>query len=463
TLAISDADLATVGAVAGELERHLRISDTQVGLLATATALVGALATVPVGSLTDRVPRVPLLTISVLLWAAAMVVSALSLSYEMLLISRMALGVVTATAGPTIASLIGDLFPAAERAKVYGWIQSGELAGGAVGLVAGGAIAGLVSWRASFAMLAVPALALAWGLRRKLPEPSRGGAGQLAPQDGKPESAEDNEALVQREVRSRGVEPDQARILRKDPVTMSLPNAVRYILSVPTNRVLIVASALGYFFFTGVQTFAVVLLRHRFGVGQTAASGLIGLVAIGAVLGVLVGGRVADSRVRRGHISARVSVAAVCYLLAVALLVPALITRLLIVALPLFFLGAGAVTAANPPLDAARLDVMPGRLWGRAEGVRTLLRQAATALAPIAFGLLSDLLASGKGTGSALSGSGNSRGDLHDAFLVLLVPLAVSGLILARGRKRFPRDVATAEAACAARGTTASPAPTAVT
>ncbi|MBV8991400.1 MAG: hypothetical protein JO372_22805, partial [Solirubrobacterales bacterium] len=49
TLAISDADLATVGAVAGELERHLRISDTQVGLLATATALVGALATVPVG------------------------------------------------------------------------------------------------------------------------------------------------------------------------------------------------------------------------------------------------------------------------------------------------------------------------------------------------------------------------------------------------------------------------------
>jgi MFS family permease len=447
SLAISDADLATVGAVAGELERHLHISNVQVGLLATATALTSAIATVPVGALTDRVPRVPLLTASVLLWAVAMVVSAASTSYPMLLTSRMALGLVTATGGPTLASLTGDLFPAVERAKVYGWILSGELAGGAIGLVAGGAIAGVISWRASFAMLALPALLLAWGLRRRLPEPERGGAGQLMPEDGEVAAGDDDEELLREKVRDHGIEPDPDLILRQDPAALSLPRAVRYILSVPTNRVLIVASALGYFFFTGVQTFAVVLLEHRFGVSQTAASGLIGLVAIGSVAGVLVGGRVADARVRHGHLSARVSVAAVSYLLAVASLGAALITPVLIVALPFFLLGAAAVSAANPPLDAARLDVMPARLWGRAEGVRTLLRQTATALAPLAFGFLADLLGSDRHAGSLLAGAANTRGDLHTTFLIMLGTLALSGLILARGRGRFVRDVATAAAA----------------
>lgn len=445
SLAISDADLATVGAVAGELERHLRISDVQVGILATATAVVSALATVPIGSLTDRIPRVPLLAVSVVLWAGAMVVSAASTSYEMLLLSRMALGVVTATSGPTLASLMGDLFPAGERATVYGWIQSGELAGAAFGLVAGGAIAGISSWRISFLVLAAPAILLALGLWRRLPEPPRGGAGQLVAEEGAVAAAGDDR--VRERVRREGPRPDPERILREDPLEMSLGAAVRYVLSIPSNRVLIVASALGYFFFTGVQTFAVVLVEKRFGVGQTAASGLIAVVAAGAVLGVLVGGRVADRRIDQGHLSARVTVAAGCYAVAVAMLIPALTTHRLAIALPFFFLGAAAVTAANPPLDAARLDVVPALIWGRAEGVRTFLREAATALAPLAFGLVSVLLGSHGNLGLVISSGAGSHGDLNGTFLVMLIALVLSGLILARGRRAFPRDVATAAAA----------------
>lgn len=422
TLAISDADLATVGAVAGELERHLHISDVQVGVLATATAVVGAVATIPVGNLTDRVPRVSLLTVSVVLWAGAMVVTALSTSYEMLLFSRMALGVVTATSGPTLASLTGDLFPAQERATVYGWIQSGEMGGAAVGLVAGGAVAGLVSWRASFLMLAAPALLLALGLWRKLPEPPRGGMADHPAASDTP-------------------------LADADPATRSLAAAVRYVLSIPTNRVLIIASSLGYFFFTGVQTFAVVLLRRQFGVSQTAASGLIAVVAIGAVLGVLVGGRIADWRMASGHARARVSVGAGCYLLAVALLVPAFITTALALALPLFVIGAAAITAANPPLDAARLDVVPDFVWGRAEGVRTAMRQAATAAAPVGFGLVAGMLGGQVGLGTSLAGGGSVRSDLPGSFLVMLVTLLLSALILGRGRRCFPHDVAAAQEA----------------
>jgi len=416
-LAISDADLATVGAVAGELERHLRISDVQVGVLATATAVVGAIATIPIGSLSDRVPRVPLLSVSVLLWAAAMVVSALSTSYRMLLISRMALGVVTATSGPTLASLTGDLFEPRERATVYGWIEAGEMAGAAFGLVAGGAIAGLLSWRASFLVLAAPAVLLALGLWRKLPEPARGGADRLVAEPRAMEISDRSDRIAEA-VRRRGIRPDPDLVLEDDPAGMSLPAAVRYVLSIPTNRVLIVASALGYFFFTGVQTFAVVLVEQRFHVGQTVASGLIGLVAIGAVLGVIAGGRLADRRIAGGHLSARISVAVGCYVLAIALLTPALLTSSLPLALPFFFLGTAAVTAANPPLDAARLDVVPDHIWGRAEGVRTFMREAATAVAPLAFGLVSDLLANHGHLGAVLSTGTGAHGDLSGAFLI---------------------------------------------
>ncbi len=172
-LALSFADTATVGAVATQLERDLGISHTQLGLLPAASALIGALATLPAGVLVDRVPRVRLLAISVVLRSLASVASALSVSYTMLLVTRIGLGFVAAAATPAIASLTGDLFPPEERARVYGFILSGELCGAGVGFAAGGTLAGGLSWRAAFAWLAVPGLALAWALVRKLPEPAR--------------------------------------------------------------------------------------------------------------------------------------------------------------------------------------------------------------------------------------------------------------------------------------------------
>jgi MFS family permease len=450
SLAISDADLSNIGAVAGLLETHLHISAVEVGMLATVTAVVGALATIPIGSLTDRVPRVPLLAGSVVLWAGAMLIGAASGSYLMLLLSRVVLGAVTATSGPTLASLTGDLFAAAERAKVYGWIESGEMAGAAAGLVGGGVIAGLLSWRASFVALAIPALLLALGLWRKLPEPPRGGAGRLEPAygaagDGLLGDGDATDEALRAAVRAQGVDPEEGHVLAEEPARMTLPEAVRYVLSVPTNRVLILASALGYFFFTGVQTFAVVLIEQQFGVGQTVASLLIGLAALGAVMGVLVGGRVADWRISHGHVSARVTVAAACYAVACAALLPALIAPTLLIGVPLYFLGTAAITAANPPLDAARLDVIPSRLWGRAEGVRTFLRQAATAVAPLMFGIVAELLGTGGSINFRGASSGSSRGNMQAAFLVMLGALALSGVILAIGRRHFARDVAAAE------------------
>jgi hypothetical protein len=58
-------------------------------------------------------------------------------------------------------------------------------------------------------------------------------------------------------------------------------------------------------------------------------------------------------------------------------------------ALPYVTVAAAGLSAQNPPIDAARLDIMPSRLWGRAEGARTFLRTLAQALAPLPFGFSS--------------------------------------------------------------------------
>ncbi|MGW4568883.1 MFS transporter [Streptomyces sp. NPDC004561] len=107
-----------------------------------------------------------------------MIAASPALSYPALLAARVALGAVTATAGPTVASLVGDFFPARERARLYGYILAGELLGTGAGHVVSANLAVLLSWRVSFGWLAVPGLLPAWRVVR-LPEPERGGRGQL--------------------------------------------------------------------------------------------------------------------------------------------------------------------------------------------------------------------------------------------------------------------------------------------
>ena len=272
-LGLQSADNATVGAIAAPLSADLGIGNTQIGLLVTLTTGIGALSTLPVGMLVDRVHRVHLLTGAIVVWSIAMAVSGFADSYVMLLFTRLALGAVIATASPVVASLIGDFFGASERGRIYGYILLGELIGSGLGLVVSGSVAGAISWRASFIVLSVPGLALAWGVHRLLSEPVRGGHSLAVEGDGDADPAPDDEVgLVEKAQRAQGTTPHESLVLTMDPATMSLHDAVRYVLSIRTNVVLIVASSLAYFFFTGLQTFAVEFLRGRFGLGQSVAS-----------------------------------------------------------------------------------------------------------------------------------------------------------------------------------------------
>jgi len=466
-LGLASADASTIGAVAPQLETQLHIGSTEVGLLSSVTLLVGAAAVIPVGLFVDRINRVHMLSISIVLWSVAMLASGAAGSYETLLLTRLALGAVAATAGPAIASLTGDYFYARERGRVYGYILGGEIAGTAVGFIVSGLIASVLSWRFAFWAIAIPGFFLARELWRTLPEPRRGGMSRLdhgtvdlfSAARGRPVATEENEEepvrdddLAQAAARDRGIEPDPRLVLTEDPAEMPLKRAVRYVMSIPSNVTMIIASALGYFFFAGLQTFAVLFVIGHYHVGEGTATLVLALLVSGALVGVLVSGRLTDLLLRNGVLNARVWVPAICYIAAAVVLIPGLIATKLTPAIWFDVAGAALISAANPPLDAARLDIMPAGLWGRAESVRTLLRTLGQALAPLLFGAVADLVAGitprQQPIGTKVHGSistGTSNG-LEYSFLLMLVVLAAAGVILLKARLTYPRDVATAAA-----------------
>ncbi len=458
-LGLNGADQATISATANNLEQAFGIGNTAIGLLVSVVAVTGALFTLPVGVLTDRTRRVRLLAVSVATWGVAIAFAGAAQSFAWLMISRAALGAVAATAGPTVASLTGDYFPASDRGRIYGLILGGDLVGTGFGFVVSGDISTALSWRYAIAWLALPSLALAWAVW-KLPEPARGGqshlpvgAGQTGGEGTRPGfgpgeqevgGTQDDRGLAAKAVSAAHVPPQPELVLHSDPTRRSLWWAVDYVLKVRTNLIVIVASALGYFFFAGLRSFAILYATGHYGLSKPTADALMIVVGAGALVGVFTGGRVCDRLLHRGHIRARIIVPGVCLLALIPVLAPAIITTSVAFAVPLLTLGAFLLGAPNPPLDAARLDIIHPRLWGRAEGVRTALRTLGEAGAPLLFGYVSQYVFGGPGSGTGETTSHSSVTGLEYTFLIFLIPLLVAGLLTLPALRSYPRDVATA-------------------
>lgn len=435
---LQSADAGTVGALVVPLKQSLHITNTEVGLLVTVSTGVGALATVLAGALADRTVRVRLLWMTLLICSAAMALSAASPSYGWLLACRVALGAGVAVSGPVVASLIGDYFAPGERGRVYGLVLAGEGACTAVGLLVAGEL-GAVSWRLGFSWLAVVGFVLAVAVATLLREPIRGESSRL------------------------GASTDDPPAVHQDSPRRSVWREVRYVLSIRTNVVLVVGSSFGYFFFTGLSTFGVALLCGRFQIGQAVATLLIYVLGVGALIGVLSTGRIADWLTARGHISARMMVGGTAFLAAAVFILPTLLADSLPLALVFAFLAGIALGGVNPPLNAARLDIVHSRLWGTAEAVRTTLVSISTGVAPLVFGVVSTHLGVSTAGASAGGLSVAAASALNHTFLIMLVSLVIAAaLILCVACRTYPRDVAAAVAAELLTAGTAGPQPSQV-
>ena len=428
-LALDGADRTALGALAPALKAEFGVGNAAIGLLASAFAIVGALAIVPIGILTDRARRITILVVCVLVWCAAMGVAAAAMSFAVLFAARVTLGVLTAAGGPPITSIVGDMFPADVRGRVLGWVKSGELIGAGAGFLVAGLVVAVASWRGVFATLAVLGLVAAWAVGR-VPEPRRGGENDLP---GEGPRGVDAPTQLHELVDEQGVEPRADLVLEGDQSDLPLKPALEYVLRVRTVVLIIAASALGDVFFTALQVFGVLFLVEQFGVSVSEASFLIPLVGIGGFVGVVGGGRLGDALIEHGVLTGRIHLGAWSYLAASVFLAPVFIVSSLAVALPFLVVAGALLTAPIAPLEAARLDVVHPQLRGRTESARMVARVAAQAAAPLVFGVLSGVLGGGGAAGLQL------------AFLVLLPLLAASSVCLMVAAHHYPEEVAAVE------------------
>lgn len=429
-LSLDSADRSTLSAVEPQLQHQLGIGPTGFGLLATITSLVGLVTTFPVGMLVDRIHRTRLLGVATTIWAVAEAASAIAPSFVLLLAARFFLGGVLA-AIPAVISLAGDYYPVAHRAKIFGYILAGELVGTAFGYLVSGQVGIATSWRWAYGLLAVVGgvlAALVWRLR----EPERGAhrredAGFTASNQDSDGRADE----LEEEILDQHVPAPEQIVPHRDPGGMPVGQVVRYVLRVRSNLVLIIASTLSYLFLAGVQTFAFAFAGQHLHLSTAGSTLALVLVGAGAVVGVLVSGRVADRMIARGRLEARPLVAAIALGVATVCFVPGFLVPSLWIAMPLLIVGAVGLGGSNPVLDSARLDVIHHNAWGRTEGIRGALRLTGYAVAPLLVGSLAVALG------------------IAWAFALLTGALAVAAVVMPVALRYYRYDVSAATAATA--------------
>jgi MFS transporter, Spinster family, sphingosine-1-phosphate transporter len=164
-------DRYVVAAVAEALHKEMGFSNAQIGLLGTAFTLVHSIASVPLGYLADRWARKYLIAGGVALWSLATAAAGMAGSFKQMFVARAAVGIGEAAYAPAASALISDRFAPAMRARAMGIFQLGMVMGGAVGMIAGGLVAGRWGWRAAFYVVGLPGLLLA-GLALLIVEPN---------------------------------------------------------------------------------------------------------------------------------------------------------------------------------------------------------------------------------------------------------------------------------------------------
>jgi MFS family permease len=218
----------------------------------------------------------------------------------------------------------------------------------------------------------------------------------------------------------------------------SLVRALRTLVRIRTNRVVLAADSVSNFFFAGVASFSVLFITERYGLSTATVDFLAPVVAVGVMAGVLTGGRLGDRLTRRADGRKRLAVASGCQLAATALFAAALLAGSVVAAAILLLLGASVLGGAGPCRDAVRLDIMRPDIRGRGEAAKGLLTLGSTALGPLVFGLVATGLTHG-GRSHAMA--------LRDTFLLMLLPLAAGALVLLAARRPYAADVAAARGA----------------
>src|SRR5262245_12281653 len=159
----------------GQLRTYFGFNDATAGMLGTITLVMSGVGGVIFGYVADRVGRARALMATILFFSIASLDAATSQSVMQLLMWRALLGIGMGGEWASGAVLISETWPAAHRNKAIsimhsGWANGYIAAALMAALVLGAPGAGPSAWRWLFVVGVLPALFTLW-IRRNVPEP----------------------------------------------------------------------------------------------------------------------------------------------------------------------------------------------------------------------------------------------------------------------------------------------------
>ncbi len=394
----------TIPAVIVEpLKDEFGLSDTLIGLLGGSFTVVYAIAGVLLGRLADRVPRRFVMAGGLVLWSLFTGASGFVQGIVLLFVFRLAVGIGEASYGPASNALICDAYEPKRRSRAISIVSLGIPIGLLLAfLTVGVVVEATGTWRAPFVIAAVPGLLLAVAMLF-IKEPPRGASDTV-------------------ELRAEQEESHPYRtVLRIRTITWLMVAGVG--LQIPTY---------------GIATFIVPLLQRYFGLSIVPASiGAGAILGLAGIIGLLLGGRLADRAADR-HPSGRLLVAAAGFAGAIPLTLIALLLGSGAAALfiALFAIGWSGTQFLSAVASPAIADVTPPDLRATAIAVYfASFNLIGATIGPILVGALSDALATPVGHLDA------EAVGLHRALLVIVpIGLAIAVLGSWRASRALPRD-----------------------
>lgn len=170
-------DRQIIGILAAPLKAEFGMSDAQFGLLGgIAFASVYSTLAIPLAWLADRFSRVWIMTGALAIWSGFTALCGMAGSFGQLFLCRMGVGVGEAGGVAPAYSLIADYFPPRQRARALAAFAFGIPLGTAAGTLVGGLLAATYGWRTAFIVVGLLGVLIAPLLRLTVRDPKRGGA-----------------------------------------------------------------------------------------------------------------------------------------------------------------------------------------------------------------------------------------------------------------------------------------------
>jgi predicted MFS family arabinose efflux permease len=168
-------DRSIISIISQPMKLDLKLTDTQVGLLSgSAFALLYAFGGIPISRLAERISRVNILTVALIVWSGLSALCGAAANFSQLLLIRVGVGVAEAGCSPPAHSLISDYFEPSRRTSALSVYTVGISLGYLLAAVAGGYVAQHWGWRAACAMVGLPGVAIAIVIKACIREPVRG-------------------------------------------------------------------------------------------------------------------------------------------------------------------------------------------------------------------------------------------------------------------------------------------------